>query len=132
MVTQESCTQKRRVGPYCRAISRGAIGEINGRSPEGKFLRRCEAELVEHVGGQPTFAQALIIRPATRAMLQLEKLDSKLAIGNWTDHDARTYGGLSNTLRLCLRELGLRPPASKPKSPLADHFSRPPKRSAAP
>jgi hypothetical protein len=132
MMTHESCTPKRRVGPYCRAISRGAIGEINGRSPEGKFLRRCEAELVEHVGGQPTFAQALIIRRTTRAMLQLEKLDSKLAIGNWTDHDARTYGGLSNTLRLCLRELGLRPSAPKPMSPLAEHFSRQPERSAAP
>jgi hypothetical protein len=129
-MTRESCTPKRRVGPYCRAISRGAIGEINGRSPEGKFLRRCEAELVEHLGGRPTFAQALIIRRATRAMLQLEKLDSKLASGNWTDHDARTYGGLSNTLRLCLRELGLRPPAPTPTSPLAEHFRRP--QSAAP
>ena len=61
-------------------------------------------------------------------MLQLEKLDSKLASGNWTDHDARTYGGLSNTLRLCLRELGLRPPAPTVTSPLAEHFRRPPDR----
>ena len=115
---RKSCTPKRRVGPYCRAISRGAIGEINGRSPEGKFLRRCEAELVAHVGREHLHSpKTLIIRRATRAMLQLEKLNSKLAIGNWTDHDARTYGGLSNTLRLCLRELGAEAPGTEANEP---------------
>jgi hypothetical protein len=46
-------------------------------------------------------------------MLRLEWLDAKMASGNWTDHDARTFGGLYNALRLALRELGVR--ETKPK-----------------
>jgi hypothetical protein len=39
-------------------------------------------------------------------MLQLELLDEKMASGTWTSFDARTQGGLNNTIRLCLKELG--------------------------
>jgi hypothetical protein len=51
-------------------------------------------------------------------MLQLEILDEKLCKSDsWSDHDARTYGGLSNGLRLMLRELGLKGTvADKPPS----------------
>ena len=90
------------------------IGDaIDGRSREGKFLRKCEAELVAQVGGQPSFAQRLLIRRIARAMLKLEMFDAKMAGGSWTDHDARTYGGLSNALRLMLRELGLKAAPAK-------------------
>jgi hypothetical protein len=63
---------------------------------------------VAHVGGDPSFTQRLLIRRASRAMLRLELLDEKLAKGVWADHDARTFGGLSNALRLVLRELGVK------------------------
>jgi hypothetical protein len=116
METVASHSASRPIGPHCRALKRGVIGDaIDGRSREGKFLRKCEAELVAQVGGQPSFAQRLLIRRIARAMLKLELFDAKMAAGNWTDHDARTYGGLSNALRLMLRELGLKPaPARKP------------------
>ena len=72
-----------RVGPYCLAFSRGSVDDtIDGRSREGKFLRRVEAELVDQVGGEPSFAQSLLIRCAARSMLQLELLDAKMASGN--------------------------------------------------
>jgi hypothetical protein len=107
------------------------IGDaIDGRSREGKFLRKCEAELIAQVGGKPSFAQRLLIRRIARAMLKLEMFDAKMTGGNWTDHDARTYGGLSNSLRLMLRELGLKAaPVSKP-NPLVEHFARPLARAA--
>ena len=117
MVTAASSTNRPVVRPHCRALSRGVIGDaIDGRSKEGKFLRRCEAELVAHVGGSPSFAQKLLIRRAARAMLRLELLDAKMASGSWTDHDARTFGGLNNALRLALRELGVR--ETQPKKPI--------------
>jgi hypothetical protein len=115
MVTAASSATRRAVRPYCRALARGVIA-IDGRSKEGKFLRRCEAELTAHVGGSPSFAQKLLIRRAARAMLRLELLDAKMASGNWTDHDARTFGGLNNAIRLALRELGVR--ETKPKKPI--------------
>jgi hypothetical protein len=47
-------------------------------------------------------------------MLRLELLDEKLTAGTWTDHDARTFGGLSNAVRLLARELGVKAaPAEK-------------------
>lgn len=121
------------LGPHCRALRRGVIGDaIDGRSREGKFLRKCEAELLAQTGGEPSFAQRLLIRRIARAMLKLELFDAKMAGDDWTDHDARTYGGLSNALRLMLRELGLKAaPVAKP-NPLVDHFSRPIARSVAP
>ena len=71
-----------RLGPHCRALRRGVIGDaIDGRSREGKFLRKCEAELVAQVGGQPSFAQRLLIRRIARAMLKLELFDAKMAGG---------------------------------------------------
>ena len=112
MTTDKSPPGKPRLGPHCRALRRGVIGDaIDGRSREGKFLRKCEAELVAQVGGQPSFAQRLLIRRIARAMLKLEMFDAKMVGGSWTDHDARTFGGISNSLRLMLRELGLKPDA---------------------
>ena len=129
-----SSSPRAKVGPYSAAFTRGSVGDtIDGRSREGRFLRRVEAELVAGVGGEPTFAQSLLIRRAARSMLQLELLDEKMASGDWTAHDSRgRQGGLNNAVRLALRELGLKAaPLPKP-SPLAEHFSRPIQRSAAP
>ena len=42
-----------------RIEGRWAIGDaIDGRSREGKFLRKCEAELLAQVGGEPSFDTA--------------------------------------------------------------------------
>jgi hypothetical protein len=131
MDTTISSPTIRRVGPHCRALRRGVIGDdIDGRSREGKFLRKCEAELVAQVGGNPAFATRLLIRRIGRAMLKLELFDAKMTAGTWTDHDARTYGRLSNALRLMLRELGLKAAPPKGPNPLAEHFSRPVAREA--
>jgi hypothetical protein len=125
MIIAASSATRRVVRPHCRALRRGVIGDaIDGRSKEGKFLRRCEAELVAHVGGSPSFAQKLLIRRAARAMLRLELLDAKMSTGNWTDHDARTFGGLNNALRLALRELGVRETKPKPIPTIAEIAAR--------
>lgn len=124
MDTPASPSNRPPLGPHSRAFARGSLGDaIDGRSREGKFLRKVEAELTEHVGGAPSFTQRLLIRRAARALLRLELLDEKMASGNWTDHDARTFGGLNNALRLCLRELGFK--AAPPKTPtLQDYLNQ--------
>jgi hypothetical protein len=98
------------------------LGDIDGRSKEGRFLRAVESDLIEQVGGAPSVGQTLLIRRIARTMLSLEILDFKLASGNWNDCDARTQGGLSNNVRLCLRELGIRAPAAK-KATLASYLA---------
>jgi hypothetical protein len=110
--------------PESRVFNRGVLGDkIDGRSREGRFLIKCEAELIADIGGSPTFAQLMLIRRCARGMLRLELLDEKMAAGNWTDHDARTFGGLTNAVRLMLRELGLKAEAApaKPRS-LSESF----------
>ena len=101
-----------RMKPDSRALGRGALGgTIDGRSREGRFVRRIEAELIQQLGGVPSFGQLLLVRRAARAALKLELYDQKLASSDLTDHDSRMYGGLSNNLRLLLRELGLKAPS---------------------
>ena len=97
------------IKPYCRAIKRGSLGsDIDGRSREGKFLRRIETELVDQLGGAPTFSQRLAVRRIARLMLQAESFDTKMSSGNWTPHDARTAGGINNAVLKALKDLGLK------------------------
>jgi hypothetical protein len=120
----ESPPKTPRVGAYSRSIARGSLGDLDGRSREGRFLRHAERGLIAQIGGEPSFAQTLLVRRIARTMLQLDLLDEKFASGAWNDHDSRTQGGLANSLRLSLRELGLKS-APKPRSnPLLDHFAR--------
>jgi hypothetical protein len=97
--------------PSSRVVNRGVLGDqIDARSREGRFLRVCEVQLIAQIGGEPTFAQQMLIRRAARAVLRLELLDEKAAKGNWTDHDARTFGGLNNAVRLLMREIAMQTP----------------------
>jgi hypothetical protein len=118
-------TPKKRVGPHSRAFRNGAIGDqFDGRSREGKFLRKFEAEMVEQLGGSPSFAQMSLIRRGARTLLQLELLDKKFSSGNWTVLDGNVQGGLANNFRLTMRELGIKvAPASK-KQTLSSYLAQ--------
>jgi hypothetical protein len=111
MKSGHSTRKIRPVGPYSRLLTRGALGDcVDGRSREGRFLRQSEAELVSHLGREPSFGERLLIRRITKATLQLEIFDQKLSDSGWfTAHDARAFSALSNQVRLGLRDLGLKP-----------------------
>jgi hypothetical protein len=67
-----------------------ALGDaIGGRSGEGKFIRRIEAELLDQLGDNPTFAQLLLVRRAARAALKLEAVRPQLAEGDVNGYDSR-------------------------------------------
>jgi hypothetical protein len=109
--------KRKQIGPYSRRLHRGSIGaSIDGRSELGRFIRALEAALVAHVGGAPSIVQRLLIERLIKLQLQLDGLDAKLAGGEWTPHDGRTYGGILNAYRLTGRELGLKPAAASPLS----------------
>ena len=117
-----SRTKPARIGPYSRMLTNGAGEGFNGRSREGKFVRRCEAELLNQLGREASFAEKLLVRRISRLMLQAELFDAKLSNGEmWTPHDGRTYGGISGAIRVALRDLGLKA-APRAKTPsLADY-----------
>jgi hypothetical protein len=113
MTTDALPAKTRRIGPYSRAF-RSALGtQFDGRSREGRFIRKVEAEIVAQLGGTASFIQMSLIRRAARTMLQLELLDKKFSSGNWTQPDGHVQGGLANNLRLTLVSLGVK--AEPPK-----------------
>lgn len=109
---------------HSRTIRRGSLGsDLDGRSREGKFVRRVELELVDQIGA-PTFTQVLAIRRIARLMLQAELFDQKMAGGDWTGHDARSAGAVNNAVLRALKDLGLGGRAEKPALTLADIAAR--------
>ena len=112
-----------KLGPYSRVLRRGAIGaSLDGRSTMGRFVRDLEKQLIEHVGGNPSITQRLLIERMIKVRIQLDLLDEKLASGEWTAHDSRTYGGLLNAYRLTAREIGM-DAKPKPAKTLAEHLA---------
>ena len=92
------------------------LGRLDGRTREGRLLRRVRAELTAHVGGKPSAPQRMLIERATTLSLYVEMLDRKVMQGGtMTEHDSRTYLAWSNSLTRTLRELGF----SRPVSPQA-------------
>jgi hypothetical protein len=91
---------------------------VDGRTREAKFLKAIEAELTEHLGGQPSAVQVLAIRRIARLTLQAELLDQKLhqiwdsggGVG-WSERDTRILTDLHRAIRMCLKEIGMRPAA---------------------
>jgi hypothetical protein len=111
--------------PHSRTLTRGVIGAaIDGRSKEGRYLRAVEADLTDHAGGALTTTQKILVHRCARLMLRLEIFDEKLTTGEMTGHDARTYNALQNSLRLALRDLGLKGKAEKSALSLADIAAR--------
>jgi hypothetical protein len=109
---------KQKIGPSSRIFARGAIGQLDGRSTEARFLKSVEGELLDHIGPRPTITQRMLVSKTARIMLRLELLEQKELSGNvLSDRDGRVCGALYNQMRLCFRELGLKQQNATPKAP---------------
>lgn len=105
MKSLPSASKTTQIGAYA-APKR--LFKLTNRTRHGRFLKDIELQLLAQLA-EPSFAQRLLVRRIARSMLQLEILDEKLCKADtWNDHDARTYGGLSNSVRLMLQTLGLK------------------------
>ena len=87
---------------------------LDGRRREARRLKAITADLVAHVGGQPSAAQRYLIDRVAIDILRLELFDVEMAAGTFSAHDGRVAHALRNSVRLALRDLGLRPAAPKP------------------
>lgn len=108
MVHQRSAktAKQRALGPHSRLLQRGTI---SGRSTEGRYIKAITTQLTAHIGGEPSAAQRLLIHRVAIASLRLELFDRKLIAGEgFSEQDSRVYGALHNSLRLMLRELGMK------------------------
>lgn len=105
--------------------SAATLARLDGRTREGRLMRRVRSELTAHVGGKPSATQRMLIERATTLSLYVEMLDRKmLEAGAQTEHDSRTYLAWSNSLTRTLRELGLQAPdLADPMNRLHQHIA---------
>src|ERR1700686_337783 len=75
----------RQVGAYSRA---GSLWKLDGRTKEAMLMRRVRAELLAHIGGNPTVTQRLLIDRAAILTLKAAQIDLKILAGEeLTTHD---------------------------------------------
>jgi hypothetical protein len=96
----------RRLGPYSKPA---VLAKLDQRTREARILHDTREALTEHIGGNPSATERALIDRAAWLTLRVAQLDAKMAAGNtFTDHDHRHYLAWSNSLRLILRDLGLK------------------------
>jgi hypothetical protein len=95
------------------AHRRGFGGRVDRRTGAGRLIKQVRSELVEHVGGEPTATEWLLIDRCARLSLKVSLIDAKIAAGTDTEYDSKSYLAWSNGLRRCLLSLGRR--KSSPK-----------------
>jgi hypothetical protein len=132
MPMQRSRAKQRRikVGPYS---SPNTLTELDGRVRVARSVRAFAKELTEHVGGEPTAAQKVLIREASIKNAKLAMLADKVLNDSDVDVDlaTRCYLAWSNALRRDLEALGLKAPEQQAPHTLASILrprqGRPPK-----
>jgi hypothetical protein len=102
-----------------RVKHRRAHAGIDGRSSDAVFLRTVRAELLAHIGREPSVPERLLVEQAAQIRLRIAKTDALYARQpEITQHAGREYLALANALAKILGQLGMRPgqpPPPKPK-----------------
>jgi hypothetical protein len=106
-VEQPKKRRRAALGPHTR--QHRLLEGIDWRTRQGQTLIAARAELTAHVGGNPSNVQKALIERAARLTLYIEMMDARaLAAGTMTERDSRQYLAWSNSLRLTLRDLGVK------------------------
>lgn len=98
-----------------------ALAGVDMRTHGGRRYKELAADLVHHLGGDPTAPQFAIIRRAAALAVWCEQQESAQAQGG--DFDVAAYTTAANTLRRLLGDLGLER-RLKDATPSLDQFLR--------
>ena len=111
-----------RIGPYSAAHM---LAKLDGRSREANLLRRIRADLLKHIGGNPTVVQEMLIQRACVLSLRLAQIDRKIfADTELTLHDNQWTVAWQNALTRTLLALGVHQEAARQPPPrLSDYLS---------
>jgi hypothetical protein len=97
----------RKPGPYS---TDGAIAKLDRRFKEMRFLKTYRAELIAHVGGNPSTIQLQLIERCAILMLRLRMMDRRLMEDDgsaFTGNDSTQFCAWSNALSRTLVLLDL-------------------------
>jgi hypothetical protein len=108
----------RHFGPFAKGATLAML--LDRRTNEGKFAFEVERALVDHVGGEPTGPQLLLIKCAALKALRIALMSRKVVTNeSLTDLNDRQLVCWMNSLRRDLQALGMERPEQQPKR-LAD------------
>jgi hypothetical protein len=103
-------TDRREIVRDSRLFTRGCV---DGRSRHGRYLSRCRAELLRHVGADASPVMLALVDRVAMVRLRLALLDERAAAGQaLSATEERSYVALSGSLARLLARLG--PPAAAP------------------
>jgi hypothetical protein len=109
----------RQIGPHSAPHT---LAKLDRRTRESRLLCETRAELIRHVGNNPSAVQLALIEQAAQLRLRLACMDRRFAeAGMFTEHDSRVYLAWSNSYTRALRVLGLKGAPERPMS-LAEHL----------
>jgi len=91
-------------GVFSRA---SAVRNVDGRTREARIIRDTTAALTEHLGGQPTAPQQLLIHASAVLVMRLRVVLDRYANGDDPEALDRHVVALQNGLRGNLLALGL-------------------------
>jgi hypothetical protein len=110
----ETTSKKRHIGPHSRG---GVLAKIDRRRGEAKHMAKVRADLTEHVGGNPSVTQRMLIDRAATLALRLHLMDRQaLAEPEFSERNSRQVLAWENTLRLTLAALGMDGQKPKPRT----------------
>lgn len=105
-----------------RMGTRGTILEgVDMRTNGGRRFKELCADLVHHLGGDPTAPQFAIVRRAAALAVWCEQAEAGQAKGE--DLDIAAYSTATNTLRRLLADLGLERTARDVTPSLTDYIA---------
>jgi hypothetical protein len=108
---------RRAVKRNLSALSRRKYDAIDGRLLEAREEKRIFLALTEHVGGAPSVTEELLIRRTARAAVLVSIIERRiLEQQEFSDLQSRQLIALTNSVRLNLVALGLKPPKKGPAS----------------
>ena len=106
------------VGPYSGPVT---LAKVDGRTREGRLLREHTAELLDHIGGDPSAPQRRLVELASNLALHMALMDRRFVQANAvTEREGRQYLAWANAYRRTLQAIGLDRRA--PSAPSLDEY----------
>jgi hypothetical protein len=104
--------QRLGAGPFSAALKTAAL---DNRTREARYLAGARQQLIDHLGGNPSATQLILIDRCAWLMLHCSLLDQRIVSGkqDWGENDRKCYLAFSNSLVRTLREIGLEASASR-------------------
>ena len=95
----------------------------NGNAPAARFIRHLRADLLAHVGTQPSATQRIAIERAVMLAFHLARMDTDaLSSGGMSEHARKQDSAWDGSLRRALQGLGMTA-APAPVPTLEEHLA---------